>query len=128
MGAIAVFLGLIFWLILFAVGTALYCLPTIIAVMQHRTNVAVVAVVNILLGWSFIGWIIALVLALSKEAQPVQVVQIQQHMGYSPIGNAQGQPYGQQQYIPGSQLQPFQQRPRAQVRPAQQHDHDHYSS
>lgn len=60
-----------------AIGAVMYFLPTIIAVTQHRTNVAMIAIINVLLGWSFVGWIVALVMALTKEPQPVHVVQLQ---------------------------------------------------
>jgi hypothetical protein len=106
MGAAAVFLGMIFWLVLMAIGVVMYFLPTIIAVIQHRSNVAAIAVINALLGWSFIGWVVALVMALTKDAQPVQVVHVQQQMGYIPHGYAQPQtPYAQGQHMPGSELE-----------------------
>jgi nitric oxide reductase large subunit len=78
MGAAAVTLGLIFWIVIMGVGAALYFLPTIIAVTQHRRNAALVAVINVLLGWSFLGWIVALVMALTKDPEPVQVVHVHQ--------------------------------------------------
>ena len=58
-GPLVVF-GALMWL----VGLALYFLPTIIAVARHKKNILGVVLVNILLGWTFIGWIVALVWAL----------------------------------------------------------------
>ena len=102
----ALFIGLLFWLFITAVGAALYFLPTIIAVAQHRSNVAVIAVVNVLLGWSFVGWVVALVMALSRDAEPVQVVHVHQQMGYMPSGYPQPPPpYGQITPQPGSQIE-----------------------
>lgn len=106
MGAAAIVLGLIFWVVVMVIGAGMYFLPTIIAVMQHRNNVAVIAVINTLLGWSFIGWIVALVMALTKDAQPVQVVHVQQQMGYMPTGYPQPQsPYGQSRRIQGAEVE-----------------------
>jgi hypothetical protein len=51
--------------------------------MLHRSNAGVVALVNFLLGWSFVGWIVALVMALTSDSRPMQVVQVQQY-GYPP--------------------------------------------
>ncbi|HLY01870.1 MAG TPA: superinfection immunity protein [Candidatus Cybelea sp.] len=105
MGAVGLFFGMIFWLVFMAIGAAMYFLPTIIAVFQHRTNVALIAVINTLLGWSFIGWVVALVMALTKDAQPVQVVHVQQQMAYMPTGYVQPQsPYAQDQHLSGSEI------------------------
>lgn len=42
----------------------LYFLPTIVAVVRRAPNAASVAVVDIFLGWTVIGWIIALAMAV----------------------------------------------------------------
>ncbi len=83
MTAAAVSIGIFFWLIGLAVSAALYFLPTIIALMLHRSNAGIVALINFLLGWSFVGWIVALVMALTSDSRPMQVVQVQQY-GYPP--------------------------------------------
>ena len=64
-----------FWLFVMTCAVGMYFLPTIIAVVCHRRNAVLVAIVNTLLGWSFVGWIVALVMAVSREAQPVIVMQ-----------------------------------------------------
>lgn len=104
MEAMAALLFMFFWAVLFAVGAAFYFLPTIIAAMQHRTNLAVVAIVNLLLGWSFVGWIVALVLALMKESAPVQVVHVQQNVGYPFVNQPPPPQYRPPQPAPGSQI------------------------
>lgn len=45
---------------------ALYCLPTIIAVARKHRNRFAIGLVNIFLGWSVIGWFVALVWALTN--------------------------------------------------------------
>lgn len=50
------------WIVSLALLAALYMLPTFIA-YKRQHNVSGVAIVNVLLGWSIIGWVIALVMA-----------------------------------------------------------------
>lgn len=54
-------------------GFIIYLLPTIIAVVKKKQNTAAIALVNILLGWSFIGWVVALVWAVTVDAAPIVV-------------------------------------------------------
>jgi TRAP-type mannitol/chloroaromatic compound transport system permease small subunit len=42
---------------------ALYFIPTIVAVTRKVTNQASVAVINVFLGWTLIGWVVALAMA-----------------------------------------------------------------
>ncbi len=42
---------------------ALYFLPTVVAVARKVTNQGSVAVINIFLGWTMIGWVVALAMA-----------------------------------------------------------------
>jgi RsiW-degrading membrane proteinase PrsW (M82 family) len=47
-------------LIFAAVAFVLYFLPTIIAAKRHHPNDAAIFVVNLFLGWTFLGWVVAL--------------------------------------------------------------------
>lgn len=49
------------------VSVALYLLPTLVAVVRRKQNVAAIGALNVLLGWSVVGWIGALVWALSTQ-------------------------------------------------------------
>ncbi|HEY2473254.1 MAG TPA: superinfection immunity protein [Candidatus Cybelea sp.] len=82
--ATALSVGLFFWMFMTTIGTLIYFLPTILAVVAHKRNAATIAIVNILLGWSFIGWVVALVMAIVRETEPVQVVHLHQHVYSSP--------------------------------------------
>lgn len=53
----------IFWLI----SLFLYFLPAFLA--RNKPNFTSILILNILAGWTFIGWIIALVWALSSDSQ-----------------------------------------------------------
>jgi|SRR5215472_10950934 len=68
--------------IVFALLGVLYFLPTIVALVRHSPNAGMVIVVNLFLGWSLVGWVVALVLAV-KPTQP-QVVVVQQPVVYHP--------------------------------------------
>lgn len=60
------FFGLASW-ILFVLFVP-YFLPTIIAVLGKKSNAGGVFAVNLFLGWTLIGWVIALVWALSSDS------------------------------------------------------------
>ncbi len=58
--------GSIFGIIVFIIGLALYFLPTIIAVVRHHRNALAIFLINLFLGWTFIGWVAALVWSVLK--------------------------------------------------------------
>lgn len=61
-------------------GIALYFLPTILALSRSaKANVMQVVVVNLLLGWTFIGWVVALVMSLSNTGHNPSLV-VHQHV------------------------------------------------
>ena len=55
-------------------GTAMYCVPSIIALLRKHPQKGAIIALNILVGWTFVGWIIAFVWALTNQAQPTQVI------------------------------------------------------
>ena len=60
--------GLSLLVIFFAVvGFAFYFLPTIVVFIRRKTNRLPVFLLNLFLGWTFIGWVIALVWAATSE-------------------------------------------------------------
>jgi hypothetical protein len=52
---------------LFLISVALYFIPSIVAFNRRKSNRNAILVLNIFLGWTFIGWIAALVWAFSNE-------------------------------------------------------------
>lgn len=62
----------LFLFIVFAIFIDL--LPTIIAVRRKKANVTAIILINIFLGWTVIGWIVALVMALSDDPRPTQII------------------------------------------------------
>jgi hypothetical protein len=47
----------------FLIVLVLYFLPSIVAVARKVTNQGSVIVINLFLGWTFVGWVIALAMA-----------------------------------------------------------------
>jgi Superinfection immunity protein len=60
-------LGLFFFPF-FGIGFVMYFLPTIIALIKSKRDAVAILLLNLFLGWSVIGWIIALVWALKNDA------------------------------------------------------------
>lgn len=58
-----------FELIAIVFVVALYLLPTLLGALNERRAVVPIAVVNILLGWTIIGWFVALFWALAPARQ-----------------------------------------------------------
>lgn len=56
-----------FWLILTA---ALYFIPTITAYERRHRHAGAIATLNILLGWTFLGWVIAMVWSCTSDTRP----------------------------------------------------------
>jgi hypothetical protein len=60
--------GALAGLLIAAILICLYFLPLIVAGARHVPNVGSVAVINIFLGWTFIGWVVALAMAMRSTA------------------------------------------------------------
>lgn len=78
---------IITFLVLSAVGVgsaAMYLLPLVIGLARRAPDLAVIAVINIGLGWTFAGWIAALALALRSASPPVPTVQVVQQLPPAP--------------------------------------------
>jgi hypothetical protein len=45
---------------------AFYFLPAIIAAVRHTHNAAAVLLLNLFLGWTVIGWVVALLMAVGS--------------------------------------------------------------
>lgn len=69
--------------VLVVIIAAAYFIPLIIAALRHVPNVGSVAVVNIFLGWTFIGWVAALAMAC-RSAGHSTIVNVNPYQGYGP--------------------------------------------
>ena len=64
-----------------AIASGLYLLPWAIAATRNKQRLAPIVLINIFLGWSLVGWIVALVMACTSD-QPAAVVITHQPIGY----------------------------------------------
>jgi len=64
------FLGLLFFP-LFGFGFVLYFLPAIIAFARNKRDTTSILLLNFFLGWTAIGWVIALVWAVKTDVPAV---------------------------------------------------------
>ena len=73
MGGAAIVFGLFFLLFL----TFMYFVPSVVAAARKHTQTLAIFFLNLLLGWSVIGWIGALIWALTTPQPPTQTVIVQ---------------------------------------------------
>ncbi len=67
-------LGILSILLFLVVGAAFYFIPTIAAFVKSTPNKMSVLVINLFLGWTFVGWVVALAMAFRDPAPQQQVV------------------------------------------------------
>jgi Superinfection immunity protein len=79
---------------LFAVSMLLYLLPVLIGWVRHVPDIGAVAVINILLGWTLAGWVVAFALALRTATLASPVVQVVQNPPPAPPRPARLPPAG----------------------------------
>lgn len=58
---------------LFLLG--IYFLPTIIAILRKHPNLLPIVALNLLIGWTFVGWVVAFVWSLTSQAPQTIIVQ-----------------------------------------------------
>ena len=62
-------LVLVMAVLMVAIFVGLYLLPSIVAAKRQVPNAGPIVVVNVFLGWTLIGWVIALALAVRDLPQ-----------------------------------------------------------
>ena len=53
-------------------GILLYLTPTILAANRHHPSTGVIAAINILAGWTFLGWVVAFIWSLAAVPKSEQ--------------------------------------------------------
>jgi hypothetical protein len=66
-GIIEVWIFSLMPILVLVLAFVLYFLPSIVAYNQKHHNADAICVLNLLLGWTFLGWVIALVWAVTKK-------------------------------------------------------------
>ena len=64
----------------FAACLTLYMLPALIGWLRHVPDIGSVAVINVLLGWTLVGWVLALAMALRTVTPGGPLVQVVQNV------------------------------------------------
>jgi hypothetical protein len=59
----------LFFVPIFGFGFVIYFLPTILAAARSKRDTMSIFVLNLFLGWTAIGWVIALIWALKHDVQ-----------------------------------------------------------
>jgi hypothetical protein len=54
--------------VLLLIGAGFYFLPTILAGGRHHHNTGAIFIINLLLGWTLVGWAVALAWAFTTPA------------------------------------------------------------
>jgi hypothetical protein len=58
--------GIVAAIALIALAVMVYFVPTLVAIHEEHRNAAAIGVLNLLLGWTVLGWIVALVWAVKR--------------------------------------------------------------
>jgi hypothetical protein len=60
-----------FFLPFIGFGFLMYFLPSIIALARNKRDIAAIVLLNFFLGWTMIGWVVALVWAVKTDVPMV---------------------------------------------------------
>lgn len=66
MGFFEFLFGSFVGIVVFVIIIASYFLPTIIALLRQQPNSLAIFLLNFFLGWTFFGWVVALVWSVTK--------------------------------------------------------------
>lgn len=54
------------------ISLAIYFIPLIVAFIRKHNNIAAISILNIILGWTFFGWLAALLWSLNSDVQTIK--------------------------------------------------------
>ena len=60
-----------FFLPFLSFGFVMYFLPSIIALVRSKRDITAILLLNVFLGWTMIGWIVALIWAVKTDVPMV---------------------------------------------------------
>lgn len=66
------YLELIFMIPVILVGLGIYFLPTILAAVRHHRNALLIFLIDFLLGWTVVGWVVALIMVFVEPGAIMQ--------------------------------------------------------
>lgn len=59
--------------LLFVIAAIVYFLPTVIGLARHKQNAMAIFALNLFLGWTLLGWVVAIVWALTVDRAVVDL-------------------------------------------------------
>ena len=65
--------------LLVIIALSLYLLPTIIATARKHSNAMSIFILNLFLGWTFLGWIIALIWSFAADTKEAVINALQEY-------------------------------------------------
>ena len=60
-------MDMLFGIMLLVCAVFIYLLPAIVAFSKGHRNAMAILMLNLLLGWTFLGWVVALVWAMTRD-------------------------------------------------------------
>lgn len=69
-------MSILFAILSLVLMAAFYFLPSIVAYFRKKKNYNAILVLNLLLGWTLIGWVIAMIWAMTVDEQKPQETKI----------------------------------------------------
>jgi uncharacterized membrane protein YqaE (UPF0057 family) len=63
-------MDMVFGIFLLVCAVFIYLMPSVVAFSKGHRNASAILMLNLLLGWTFLGWVAALVWALTKDLTP----------------------------------------------------------
>ena len=67
MQALSDLFNILILLVVLGIGLIIYLIPTIIAFMRGKRDRVAIGALNLLLGWTFLGWVLAFVWSLKSD-------------------------------------------------------------
>lgn len=72
-------------LVILVVGFFIYFIPSAVGILRGKSNWFAIVVLNLFLGWTFVGWVVALVWACAKDQESAKQTVIV-HLPSQPYG------------------------------------------
>jgi len=54
------------------IGIFLYVIPSVIAILRGHHQIIIIILINLFLGWTYVGWVVALIWSATAAKQPVK--------------------------------------------------------
>ena len=61
-------------IIIILISFAIYFLPSIIAILKRKSNMLAIILLNVFLGWTFVGWLVSLIWSVTNDVEESRIV------------------------------------------------------